>query len=265
MALLAAQFLPGDHADDWDLDGLLHAMAAVFPVPDDVDVDALRALPREDVIEAVQGAAHDAYLDKEEGFGLDPNGVPIMRDVERQVMLMVIDSSWIHHIDALDELREGAWLSGIAQRDPLVEFKQRAFEMFQSLQATIQHDIVRFIYGVQIEVQQAPPPGPPGFAPAPRPGPNGPQPGAAPLAEPVGAAVAAGPAPLPTPTQAPVQEQHALGAREAAAGSPIAAAPAANLLGARTPASVPPPAKLPGRNDPCYCGSGLKYKKCHGR
>src|SRR5947209_6803013 len=124
MEVLCEQLLPGRHPEDWDLEGLLHALAAIFPVPDDVDIEALRALSREEVIEAVRGAAHDAYAAKEEQFGLDPAGVPIMRDVERQVMLMVIDSSWIHHIDAIDELREGAWLSGIAQRDPLVESKQ---------------------------------------------------------------------------------------------------------------------------------------------
>jgi preprotein translocase subunit SecA len=203
-------------------------------VPDDVDIEALRALSREEVSEAVQGAAHDAYAAKETEFGRDPAGVPVMRDVERQVMLMVIDSSWIHHIDAVDELREGAWLSGIAQRDPLVEFKQRAFEMFQRLQATIRHDIVRFIFGVQIEVQQPTPP--PVRAP-----------------EPVGAAVASGPAQLPTPTQAPVQEQRAVGTRDGS-GRPAGRRPAAAA-----------PSKLPGRNDPCYCGSGIKYKKCHGR
>src|SRR5918911_1220296 len=181
MGVLCAQFLPGRHPEDWDLDGLLHALAAIFPVPDDVDVAALRALSREEVIEAVQGAAHDAYAAKEAEFGLDPAGVPIMRDVERQVMLMVIDSSWIHHIDAIDELREGAWLSGIAQRDPLVEFKQRAFEMFGRLQATIRHDIVRFIFGVQIEVHPAPLPAP----------------------EPVGAAAGSGPAQLPSGDRRP--------------------------------------------------------------
>jgi preprotein translocase subunit SecA len=229
--VLCEQFLPGRHPEDWDLDGLLHALAAIFPVPDDVDVAALGALSREEVIEAVQGTAHEAYAAKEEQFGLDAAGVPIMRDVERQVMLMVIDTSWIHHIDAIDELREGAWLSGIAQRDPLVEFKQRAFEMFQRLQATIRHDIVRFIFGVQIEVHPAPLPTP----------------------EPVGAAVASGPAQVPSGDRRQATGVSAVGARDGAS-QPAGRRPAAAA-----------PAKLPGRNDPCYCGSGIKYKKCHGR
>jgi len=242
MGVLCEQFLPGDYSEHWDLEGLLHALAAIFPLPEDVDVEALKLMSREEVIEAVRGAAHDAYEEKEESIGTTPDGTPIMRDVERQVMLMVIDSSWIHHIDAIDELRESAWLSGIAQRDPLVEFKQRAFDMFQRLQATIQHDIVRFIFGVQVQIQEPAPPPPVPVAPLP------------PQADghaPNGATVATGPAPLPAPTQAPATQQHALGSREAA--------------GVRRPAAAPPPGKLPGRNDPCYCGSGLKYKKCHGR
>ncbi len=305
--LLCQQFLTGEHGEQWDLDGLLHALAAIFPV-EDVDVDALRALTRDEVIEAIRDEAHGVFETKEEEFGLvsegAPNaGMPVMRDVERQVMLMVIDNSWIHHIDAIDELREGAWLSGIAQRDPLVEFRQRAFEMFSQLQATIQHDIVRFIYGVQIEQQQGP-----GPAQQQGPGLMQPQPGPAPVASPplaaavldaapaeapaltavpVGAAatVASGPAELPAPTQAPVQESHPLGDRESGAantngraggvGVGVGAAartaggvlPTAHAgpLGPQKTATLPPPAKIPGRNDPCYCGSGLKYKKCHGK
>ena len=315
--LLCQQFLTGEHGEQWDLDGLLHALAAIFPV-EDVDVEALRALPRAEVIEAIGDEAHGVYEAKEEEFGLVPEGapntgMPVMRDVERQVMLTVIDNSWIHHIDAIDELREGAWLSGIAQRDPLVEFRQRAFEMFSQLQATIQHDIVRFIYGVQIEQQgpgpaqqQGPSPMPPQPGPAPAPvapsAPSAPILDAGPVespalaaespalaAEPVGAgaAIATGPAELPAPTQAPVQESHPLGNRESvasnangrAAGVGVGAGvgatasngagvlPTAHVgpLGPQKTATLPPPAKIPGRNDPCYCGSGLKYKKCHGK
>jgi len=296
--LLCQQFLTGEHGEQWDLDGLLHALAAIFPV-EDVDVDALRALARDEVVEAIRDEAHGVYETKEEEFGLVPEGapnagMPVMRDVERQVMLMVIDNAWIHHIDAIDELREGAWLSGIAQRDPLVEFRQRAFEMFSQLQATIQHDIVRFIYGVQIE-QQGPGPaqqqGPGPVASAMR---SAPVLDAAPAESPalaaasagVGGAVASGPAELPTPTQAPIQESHPLGDREsvaagangragrAGAGASMGAAamgagvlPTAHAgpLGPQKTATLPPPAKIPGRNDPCYCGSGLKYKKCHGK
>jgi preprotein translocase subunit SecA len=314
MDLLCAQFLAGEHAEEWDLEGLLHALAAIFPI-EDVDVEALRALSRAEVIEAIREEAHQVYEAKEEEFGLVPEGapnaeMPVMRDVERQVLLMVIDNSWIHHIDTIDELREGAWLSGIAQRDPLVEFKQRAFDMFTELQATIQHDIVRFIFGVQIEQQQHPDlPGPgPSIGPAPLapvapptpPSSLAPVLTAAPVESPVrapdhmAAAVATGPAELPAPSQAPIQESHPLGSREAVeaveaveaadrtgAAAPARAAAAAGAAGAvgvlprpqngplgggsRQPTPLPPAAKIPGRNDPCYCGSGLKYKKCHGK
>ncbi len=280
VAALCNQFLTGDYVEGWDLDGLVHAVAAVFPL-EDVDIEALASLPRQDVIDSVVGEAHDAYEAREEEFGLSPLGTPVMRDVERQVMLMVIDNAWVHHIDALDELREGAWLSAMAQRDPLVEFKQRAFDMFQQLQATIQHDIVRAMYGVQI--QQPPPPE---AAPAPRniTPPSTPTPIAAPPA--VEHLVATGPATLPAPTQDATQESHALGDREAvgaaaatgvavvdsppamrpaSAGSPLAKVNNEGPLKSRGATPAPGPAKLPGRNDPCYCGSGIKYKKCHGK
>jgi preprotein translocase subunit SecA len=104
--------------------------------------------------------------------------------------------------------------------------------MFQRLQATIRHDIVRFIFGVQIEVHPAPLPAP----------------------EPVGAAVASGPAQLPSGDR-----------RQAAGGSAVGAHDGSGRPGGRGPAAAAPPSKLPGRNDPCYCGSGIKYKKCHGR
>jgi len=277
---LCNQFLSGDYVEGWDLDGLVHAVAAVLPL-EDVDTEALAALPRREVIDSVVGEAHDAYEAREEEFGLSPLGTPVMRDVERQVMLMVIDNAWVHHIDALDELREGAWLSAMAQRDPLVEFKQRAFDMFQQLQATIQHDIVRAMYGVQI--QQPPPPEPPP-APAPRniTPPSMPSPiAASPTPE---QRVATGPATLPAPTQEALQESHTLGNREAigattagvavaesphdtkaSAASPLAKVNNEGPLKSRGAATAPGPAKLPGRNDPCYCGSGLKYKKCHGK
>jgi len=292
MNLLCAQFLTGEHAEEWDLEGLLHALAAIFPV-EDVDVEALRTLSREEVIEAIREEAHGVYEEKEEEFGLAPEeapnaGMPIMRDVERQVMLMVIDNSWIHHIDAIDELREGAWLSGIAQRDPLVEFKQRAFDMFNELQTTIQHDIVRFIFGVQVQQQPdlPPPPGPMG-QPMPAPvAPAAPVLDATPVQSPVRApepvgVVATGPAELPAPTQAPVQESHPLGDREVVGiGAGAATAAGGQAMGAgvlptaqrgplgagnRQSAPLPPSGKMPGRNDPCYCGSGLKFKKCHGK
>jgi preprotein translocase subunit SecA len=108
--------------------------------------------------------------------------------------------------------------------------------MFQRLQEAIRHDIVRFIFGVQIEVQQ----------PTPLPAP-----------EPVGTAVAAsGPAQLPSGDRRQASGVSAVGSRDGS-GHPGGRGPAA--------AAAAPPSKLPGRNDPCYCGSGIKYKKCHGR
>ncbi|MGH2389393.1 MAG: SEC-C metal-binding domain-containing protein, partial [Chloroflexota bacterium] len=174
-----------------------------------------------------------AYEAREEKFGEE-----IIRQAERFFLLSIIDRRWIQHIDAVDELREGVQLQSAGQRDPLVEFRRTAAEMFNDLQATIRHEVVHVIYQFEVQVQTPPPP------------PT--------MTIRTGGAVASG----PRPTTAAAIPQRAV-----ATADPAPAPRAATPVGTRTSMgpSRPPTAVKLGRNDPCWCGSGKKFKLCHGR
>jgi len=147
-----------------------------------------------------------------------------MRLLERIWMLNVMDRLWIQHLTAIDDLREGIGLRAYGQRDPLIEYKVEAARMFDELQANIRADVVNAIYHLQMR-QQAPPPPPPTEAAFRGDGSN----------------------------QAP---------SNGAEGAPRRARAAA-AAGAGVGARATAPAKV-GRNDPCPCGSGKKFKRCHG-
>ena len=159
--------------------------------------------------------ARDLYDQREKQVSPD-----VMSQIERWVSLNVIDNLWMDHLDAIDDLREGIGLRGYGQRDPLVEYKNEAFSMFERLMATIDTDIVHRIYKVQVQAA-----------------PNQPQP---PLAyKPAGES--------DKPKIETKLSQAAEKARQAAKAS----------------VTVINSAKKLGRNDPCWCGSGKKWKKCH--
>jgi len=182
-------------ADDWDLEGLAQALRATLPLPSQFGVGDLQGFTREELIERLQGLADGLYDEKEQALGED------MRKLERLVMLHVINRLWVEHLTAIDDLREGIGLRAYGQRDPLVEYKAEAYNMFQALQASIQREIAQAIFHVTI--QKVP--------------------------------------------EAPKQRQVRTNREEEAP---------------RTPVRV---GRKVGRNDPCPCGSGKKYKKCCGR
>ena len=179
-------------ADDWDLEGLAQALRATLPLPSQFGVGDLQGFTREELIERLQGLADGLYDEKEQALGED------MRKLERLVMLHVINRLWVEHLTAIDDLREGIGLRAYGQRDPLVEYKAEAYNMFQALQASIQREIAQAIFHVTI--QKVP--------------------------------------------EAPKQRQVRTNREEEAP---------------RTPVRV---GRKVGRNDPCPCGSGKKYKKC---
>jgi preprotein translocase subunit SecA len=188
----------------------------------------------EAAVEAVIEEAHRLYEAKEKELGEER-----MRTLERLVLLRVIDRLWVYHLTALEELRQGIGLQGYAQRDPLVEFKREAFDMMEQLTAHIRQNTARQIYHVTLTVQQ----------PAQR------QSAIPPTAKESG----------PTDEQAAAPSGAAAGNgqkgarnRVAAAGSQSDATPAGNGAPAGSVSAKT------GRNDPCPCGSGKKYKKCHG-
>jgi preprotein translocase subunit SecA len=163
-------------------------------------------------------------------------GPNVMHEIEKQIMLRQLDSHWKEHIGALDYLRQGIHLRGYAQRNPKQEYKREAFEMFSTMLERVKHDVISILSKIQIrrpeDVQAVEPA-------APDPSTLRFQHAAAPALAPA--------APLPEPPPAPGP----------ALRPPLAAAdPVAPYV--REAPKV-------GRNDPCPCGSGKKYKQCHGR
>src|SRR5581483_3431495 len=121
---------------DWDLEALAREVLQIMPLPPETSLDAWANLAQAELREELEGLAEEAYAAKEERVGAEA-----MRQVERAVVLHVIDRLWIDHLTAMDELREGIGLRAYGQRDPLVEYKNEAYNQFQSLLAAIQSEI----------------------------------------------------------------------------------------------------------------------------
>src|SRR5579864_7535890 len=147
------------HPENWDLEGLVKYLSAYLPLAPGSEIpdEALHGGP-EGLTEHLYAAASEAYDRKVEEIGAD-----LMPLVERDVMLRTIDWQWMEYLTQMEHFREGIGLRAYGQRDPLVEYKNEAFEMFNELRDRIQGNIVMAIYRVQIQrnVQQAPPPPPP--------------------------------------------------------------------------------------------------------
>src|SRR4051794_6831789 len=144
---LVEDHTPGDYTEEWDLDGLFIALDDIFPPgfgPDEIDETA----DREGVIEGLNDDA-DALYDRREA----ELGDEIMRALERYLLLNIIDQRWREHLYDMDYLREGIHLRGFAQIDPLVAYKNEAFELFSDLMATIWSDFARMVFNVEVEVE----------------------------------------------------------------------------------------------------------------
>ena len=166
-------------------------------------------------------------------------GEPLMREMERFVMLSTIDNLWINHLDAIDDLREGIGLRGYAQRDPLVEYKAEAFNMFEKLVGTIDYEVARRIFRIQI---------------AQRPQPQ--QPAGEEVHPEVQIPVSEKEKTKPGPEVKPTDDVSGFAKAFAKAGS-------STTTSTTKTAKQPGKKKKIGRNDPCWCGSGKKWKKCH--
>ena len=213
------------HFENWDLEGLVKYLSTYLPIAagSEIPEEALHNGP-EGLVEHLYASAVEAYDRK-----IQEMGPEIMPVVERSVMLQVIDWQWMEYLTQMEHFREGVGLRAYGQRDPLVEYKNEAFEMFNELRDRIQGNIVSLIFRV------APAPTVPAPAPPVRQvtetGPG----------EPDGANGAG--------RRAPAQRKTA----------PVGAA-----VGAVQAAGAGAQPKI-GRNDPCWCGSGKKYKRCHGK
>ncbi|MGO9087167.1 MAG: preprotein translocase subunit SecA [Candidatus Sulfotelmatobacter sp.] len=239
--LLEQHCPPKAHVNDWDTKGLKDAIFTRFGV--DIFAEGIKpdTLSRQELGDAIFGKLKERYDAKEKLIGPDA-----MRHHERMIMLSVIDQQWKDHLLSMDHLKEGIGLRGYGQHDPLVEYKKESFEMFEAMMQRFQEDTVRYLYLMQILER---PPEPP-----PRP------------VQPEGAPAAAldgdgnGRRPRMVSTSADELEEAFLRrkrreleqARMAGGGD---AAPVQQVI--RSQEKV-------GRNDPCPCGSGKKFKKCHG-
>jgi preprotein translocase subunit SecA len=215
-----------------------------------IDAKAAGADPgsmnHDELSDATAQAIKNRYEEKEKQFGAE-----LMRWLERRIILDVVDTQWKDHLLSLDHLKEGIGLRGYGQKDPLVEFKKEAFVLFEDMMARIDNETIRYLFHVQVQ-QGEPPQAQQQRAQAPQARPAGSSAAAAVAS--AAARAEAAPARLPDFARSLERKhekqqkdlQYQTGAAQAEAPKPVRA-------GAKV-----------GRNDPCPCGSGKKYKKCHG-
>jgi preprotein translocase subunit SecA len=252
------QFCSEPNPDDWNLEGLVAALRAMGLEGEGTTEDDLAEFgAAEEMTEHLRGLADDALAAKEEQYGDETWAL-----AERMVLLRTIDSLWVEHLTEVDDMRRGIGLRGYAQQDPLNEFRKEAFRLYEELSGLIRHQVATTILRVSITRQEPPPTsgGEPALnqslaagAAAMRSGAAAVQAGATAIAGGPGAGGAAAGAGLleRATSQSLGDEQVGSGGNGAGPG------------GAR-PGYTPTGERI-GRNDPCWCGSGQKYKKCHGR
>jgi preprotein translocase subunit SecA len=227
---LVRRYVPRDSIDEqWNITGLENELAAEFGLQLGLQrwLEEREEVDANDVLEHVLSGADRMFREKEAMIGSE-----VMRGLEKHVMLSVLDNGWKEHLASMDYLRQGIYLRGYAQKQPKQEFKREAFELFEGMLERIKHEIVQLLARVRIRSEDE---------------------------------VAAMEQQQRQQAEAQaraMQFQHA----EAAGFAP------GEAEGEAAPQPLPPPAQMPihregpkvGRNDPCPCGSGKKYKHCHG-
>ncbi|HEX7159236.1 MAG TPA: SEC-C metal-binding domain-containing protein, partial [Edaphobacter sp.] len=245
------------HPDAWNTEALFSQLYDMFGAHLEKEID-ISNLSRHELGEAIFENLEKRYEIKEQILG-----APTMRYHERVVMLSVLDGLWKDHLLQMDHLKEGIGLRGYAQQDPLVAYKKESFEMFEAMMLRFQEDTVRHLFRMQIIGPDGTPIESPDQLPRAAAVPTAPAP-ALQAAQPAQVAKAEQHPAIPIPTRAPSttidaleREFHHKKERELAqahaAGAATATAAAPHRAGEKI-----------GRNDLCFCGSGKKYKKCHG-
>jgi preprotein translocase subunit SecA len=238
---VVAEYTASELTDEWDLNGLVSAMENLYGTG--VAVDELSGLDREAIVNEFLEDATDAYKEREAEIERINSG--LMRDLERFIVLQVVDVRWREHLEAMDYMREGIHLRGMAQKDPLVEYRNEGHLMFQDLNRAIREEVITLLYHAQIEPAEGGPQDGSGAGPLPAPSPNG------------GA-----------PNGHLTYEHQSFAGAEAIAAAGAAGSVATPVGGSGGAVATRPVVKSEhesiGRNDPCWCGSGKKYKKCHG-
>ena len=138
------------YQEEWDMKGLNAVTRDIFNFPKEFELKAGEDTSPDDLIEEIWDEALDHYEEREESLTADQ-----MRELERVVVLRVVDNKWMSQLDAMDDLRQGIGLRGYGQKDPLVEYKFEAFEMFENMIKSIREDVVRYIFHVQVIERKA--------------------------------------------------------------------------------------------------------------
>ncbi len=224
-------YAPADaHQNEWELDELFRDLDDYFMLYPALTVNDLQGKSREEMIDFLTQHVLAVYEAREQELD-EMQGPGTMRELERWMALRAVNTRWMEHLANMDYLREGIHLRGYEQRDPLLIYQKEAFDEFERMQQAIQDDIVRGIFRVQV-VQEPPQP-----------------------------QVTVAPA-IPLPEDLPRF------ADLADMDMPRAITTNRDVVGAGTGTRRKDGAPADwkgGRNDPCWCGSGLKYKKCHGK
>ena len=223
------------YPEEWQLDELVKDAEKIFAPIGALKVSELEKLSRDELKEHLEKLAEDTYKQREVMFTEQ-----VMRELEKVVMLRIVDNKWMEHLDHMDMLREGINLRAYGQRAPLVEYKIEALAMFEEMTGAIQDQIATTMYHVAV-VQQASPPSEQEEEEIP-----------------------------PEPSEKDVREAESVVRREQAKVEDRLQTARASHGGEVSPAESQKRAKTAdgkkiGRNDPCPCGSGKKYKNCCGR
>ena len=199
--LVARHTQGGEFVDDWDLEGLIKEAEGAFLPEGEISYtfEDKQNLEKLDLIEQFTDNAFEHYAKKEEEFGFDA-----IRELERIIMLRVVDTRWMDHIDEMDQLKQGIWLRSYGQKDPAMEYKAVGSDMFDEMIANIKVDVGRFVLTAKINTKRA---------------------------------------------------EVAKAVSESREENP----------GEKKRIVTQAKSEKVGRNDPCPCGSGLKYKKCCGK
>jgi preprotein translocase subunit SecA len=239
---IAREYMAGEYQEDWELDALFTQLDQIYDQSFEVE-DIKEGTDRETLVTQLREDVIQAYDEREEELGAE-----LMRALERFMLLQIIDERWREHLHDMDYLREGIHLRGFAQIDPLVAYKNEGFEMFTELMNNIWDEFARYVFNVEVQTEE-------------------PQ-------------QAAGPNWGMGSNTTSTRNLNTSGGRGLAGSDAIAAAAGAAVpagaaeAGQMAAEAVEAPIAVEtrrldenekiGRNDPCWCGSGKKFKKCHG-
>jgi preprotein translocase subunit SecA len=235
---IVVEHTASEYQEEWDIDSLFKELADLYdpeiqPADFDLDKDQI------ELVAEFQDDARDAYEAKEEEFGAE-----LMREIERFLILQVVDTRWREHLEAMEYLRDGIHLRAMAQKDPLVEYRAEGHAMFEELGQTIREEVVRYLFHAELQKEEA----------------QRLTPADAPRAEALS---------YEHESLAGADAIAAAGGNGGGSGDGRAVGVTAGVVGgggtsvATGQRTVPAQQKV-GRNDPCWCGSGKKFKKCHG-